>query len=195
MKHNHFGEAYCPDTCPACKALSNDKPSMDAAPTKVLVNGPDALSITSGYAKMGSYHLAVGDKVTSKYNPHQEDVVRTITQCEASSGYGSGAWASADGGEKCPTCNDVAGNVITGVDASWFVPVQATENPTPPVQEVVNNTSNLSELELRQLQLKEIRAMLRLPVGASHQTVIDALRDIGHFDNRVDLSATPERYR
>lgn len=59
---------------------------------------------------------------------------------------------------------------------------------------VMKDTSHLSDLELRHLQLREIRAMLRLRPDATHAQVVRCLYDIGKHDNRIDRSAMPERY-
>ena len=59
----------------------------------------------------------------------------------------------------------------------------------------VMNTADLSEIDLRRLQLAEIRAMLRLPVNATHQAVIERLRKIADALALIDPNATPERYR
>lgn len=57
-----------------------------------------------------------------------------------------------------------------------------------------HDTALMPEIDLRNLQLTEIRAMLRLPRGAAHQDVIKRLLEIGKHDKRIDISATPERY-
>ena len=59
----------------------------------------------------------------------------------------------------------------------------------------MKDTSHLSEVELRQLQLREIRAMLGLMPDAPHEKVIDRLIAIGVTDKRIDLGAVPERYQ
>lgn len=56
------------------------------------------------------------------------------------------------------------------------------------------HTNGMSDTELRQLQLREIRAMLGLPPDAAHEEVIDRLIAIGANDKRIDLGAVPERY-
>jgi hypothetical protein len=92
---------------------------------KVLVNGPGCSSSTFGYKE--TYYLAVGDKVTSRFHKEQSSLVRTITHIEAHPGYGSGACASADGGEPCPTCGRDETPILS-VDASWFIPVFSGED-------------------------------------------------------------------
>lgn len=51
------------------------------------------------------------------------------------------------------------------------------------------------EMEIRYQQLREIRAMLKLPQDATHQEVVNKLAAIGQFDTRIDMSAVPERYK
>lgn len=51
------------------------------------------------------------------------------------------------------------------------------------------------EMEMRNQELGEIRALLKLPKTATHEEVVRALATIGQFDTRIDLSSIPERYR
>ena len=62
--------------------------------------------------------LRVGMKVRTEYRPEEKDMVRTLLQIHAAPDFGSGYWASADGGEACPTCGR-KGLPILGVDAAW----------------------------------------------------------------------------
>ena len=62
------------------------------------------------------------------------------------------------------------------------------------VTEDIRDTSQLSELPLRQLQLREIRAMLGLPYNAAHEAVLVRLAEIGCTDRRIDPAALPSRY-
>lgn len=57
------------------------------------------------------------------------------------------------------------------------------------------DTAGLSDRELRHAQLREIRALLRLPADATHASVVRALLDIGKTDWRIDLEAVPVRYQ
>lgn len=68
--------------------------------------------------------LRAGMKVTSDFHAGEGDVVRTLTALERSSVYGSGWYASADGGEPCPHCQRPMGQPISAVDAHWFEPVE-----------------------------------------------------------------------
>ena len=63
------------------------------------------------------------------------------------------------------------------------------------VTEVNRTARENGELPLRIKQLGEIRAMLRLPVNASHQAVCSALYALGQAGQAIDLSAMPERYK
>lgn len=60
---------------------------------------------------------------------------------------------------------------------------------------MVFETTGMTDFELRHVQLREIRALLRLPVEASHEEVIRTLVSIGQTDKRIDLEAIPVRYR
>ena len=62
----------------------------------------------------------VGEKVTSKFNSGEEDIVRTITKCERDDSCGSKFRASANGGEPCKCCGKIIGNSIIDVDSLWF---------------------------------------------------------------------------
>ena len=57
------------------------------------------------------------------------------------------------------------------------------------------DTTSLTDRELRHAQLREIRALLRLPADATHASVVSALLDIGKTDRRIALDAAPVRYR
>jgi len=74
------------------------------------------------------YYLAVGDKVTSEYTQANADVIRTITAITPWTRCSSGAIASADGGQPCPTCKRHAASPIEDVDAGWFEPVNPVVN-------------------------------------------------------------------
>lgn len=69
--------------------------------------------------------LSVGMKVRTKFHSHESSIIRTLTDlCLVyTREFGSGAWASTDGGEPCPTCGH-RGTPITRVDSAWFVPVE-----------------------------------------------------------------------
>lgn len=68
--------------------------------------------------------INIGDKVISKYTAGEEAVVRTITEIYEEPAYGSGFWASADGGEPCQCCGKRPGFPIRHVDSGWFKPVK-----------------------------------------------------------------------
>ena len=70
-------------------------------------------------------NLKVGMKVTTKFGPSGfEDVVRTLTILEEDSKFGSGFWASADGGEPCKCCGlSPAHPIDKMIDSVWFTPV------------------------------------------------------------------------
>ena len=55
-------------------------------------------------------------------------------------------------------------------------------------------TDGLPELDLRVLQLGEIRDMLCLPRDADHERVLHRLFEIGMTDRRVDTHKVPARY-
>ena len=68
--------------------------------------------------------LKVGDLVTSDYHHQEKTVVRKITKIKPDKQYGSGYYASADGGEPCPHCGRPFGTEINYVDSAWFVLVE-----------------------------------------------------------------------
>lgn len=70
--------------------------------------------------------IKVGDKVTTDYWSGSAHVVRTVTRvsARASAEYGSGFWASVDGGAACPTCGVTPSKPIEAVDSGWFKKVK-----------------------------------------------------------------------
>jgi len=80
--------------------------------------------------------LNSGDLVTTDYgspfskssSTYSGNIVRRITGIGRDKRCNSGFWASANGGETCPTCGN-APAVSTGrIDASWFIPVTHEKN-------------------------------------------------------------------
>ena len=70
-------------------------------------------------SKLKSCPFAVGDKVTTKFYPNEESVIRTVTCVQQYDKCESGWDTSVDGGEPCPTCGR-PGNPIGNVDSGWF---------------------------------------------------------------------------
>ncbi len=68
--------------------------------------------------------LKVGQKVTTDFIEKDKDVIRTITNIEKNSGYGSGYVASADSGEACECCDRKFSQEILSMDACWFIPIE-----------------------------------------------------------------------
>ena len=96
---------------------------------RVLVNAPGS----DGHDRYGkdTYALSVGDKVTSSFNGGDDaGVIRKIHTIKKDPSCGSGARATADGGEPCPHCGRTCRSIID-VDASWFKPIDTGSPVTP----------------------------------------------------------------
>lgn len=64
--------------------------------------------------------VSVGDLVTTDYDPDSASVVRRVTRIGEDPSYGSGYWASADGGVPCQSCGRPFATPIHKIDAYWF---------------------------------------------------------------------------
>ena len=69
--------------------------------------------------------FSVGDKVRTWYREGEEDIVRTVTYIwPDDSMFPSGTSISANGGDPCPTCGNILGTYLSGVDSRLFVQVE-----------------------------------------------------------------------